>query len=139
MGNIRGNTIVALLAVIVGVLVVGAIAFMLGRESIDEQSSAQPESSTTRQQEVNSSSQNPLAGGSDDAATNQDGVTGSAVSREDAGRIAQEAFGGVIDDIDANSHNGRPTWEVELDNSREGDIEVDIDRETGEILHWEND
>lgn len=80
-------------------------------------------------------------GGSAPTATRpaQPAPSGDAITAEEAGRIATDRYGGQIEEIDRDDLDGRPVWEVEIDNSNEGDIEVKVDRQTGEILKVDHD
>lgn len=61
------------------------------------------------------------------------------ISRERAGQIATQRYGGRVLDVEEDHENGVPTWEVEITDSREGRIEVEVARETGEIVKMEHD
>lgn len=62
-------------------------------------------------------------------------VTPTYISHEEAGRIAQEEVGGVIDDIELDD-DGRGIYEVELEVG-DSDVDVYIDAVTGEVLKIE--
>lgn len=55
-------------------------------------------------------------------------------TRDQAVQIAVGKYGGSVVDVEADSHHGTPTWEVELTNTSIGRIEVHVSRATGEIL-----
>lgn len=56
-----------------------------------------------------------------------------AISKERTGEIAIERYGGRMLNVEADTKNGHPIWEVELADSIYGRIEVDVDQNTGEI------
>ena len=62
-----------------------------------------------------------------------------SVARERAERIATDRYGGRVLNVEADSRDGEPTWEVEIAGSREGRIEVDVSQVTGAIVEMERD
>lgn len=62
-----------------------------------------------------------------------------AISKEDASKIATDEYGGVAKSVEDDWHKGVLTWEVEIDDSRLGKIEVEVDKATGEIVSMERD
>lgn len=64
----------------------------------------------------------------------QDGV-----GMEEAGRIATDKYGGTVSSIEDDSYKGEPAWEVEINDSTEGRIEVKVSKATGDILDVEQD
>ncbi|BCJ64437.1 PepSY domain-containing protein [Polymorphospora rubra] len=67
------------------------------------------------------------------------GAATDAVSAERAKEIAlAEVGGGTVEEVERDRENGRPVWEVEID---QGTIEyeVDVDRQTGEVVKVERD
>ena len=59
---------------------------------------------------------------------------------DEATQIAIDEFGGVLDSVESDDHDGIPVWEVELDDTDLGmDLEIMVDKDTGEILHYEED
>lgn len=62
------------------------------------------------------------------------------IGMDEASQIALDEFGGELDSIESDHFDGIPVWEVELENTDLGyDLEVMVDKETGEILHYEED
>ena len=61
------------------------------------------------------------------------------VTSEQAGRIATDRFGGRVLNVEPDSAAGRPSWEVEVADSREGRIEVDVAQADGGIVEMERD
>lgn len=59
------------------------------------------------------------------------------ISQQQAGTIATGTYGGHVREIEADDEDDQPTWEVEIDNSRQGDIEVDVSRDTGQVVKVE--
>lgn len=63
----------------------------------------------------------------------------AAITKEKAEQIAIDKFGGSAKETESDSYQGQPAWEVELSDSKHGRIEVKVDKQTGEILHYEQD
>ncbi len=61
------------------------------------------------------------------------------ISKEQAGTIATDKYGGEIISIEADATHDQPSWEVELKNSHKGRIEVDVDQSTGKVIAMEPD
>jgi len=62
------------------------------------------------------------------------------IGMDEATQIALDEFGGELDSIESDHYDGIPVWEIELDDTDLGiDLEVVVDKETGEILHYEED
>lgn len=61
------------------------------------------------------------------------------VGPEQAGRIATDRFGGQVINVEPDHARGAPSWEVEVRDSSQGRIEVDVSRGTGEIVELERD
>src|SRR5690625_4682130 len=62
------------------------------------------------------------------------------IGMDEASQIALKEFGGKLDNIESDHYDGIPVWEIELENTNKGiDLEVVVDKETGEILHYEED
>lgn len=61
------------------------------------------------------------------------------LSMEQGGSIATDEYGGTITSIEGDDYKGEPAWEVELEGSSEGRIEVKVSKATGQILEVEND
>lgn len=63
----------------------------------------------------------------------------SGVGKDEAGRIATDRYGGTVKNVESDTWQGTPAWEVEVRDSSQGRIEVKVDKRTGEILHVEPD
>ncbi|MEV0734054.1 PepSY domain-containing protein [Polymorphospora sp. NPDC050346] len=64
---------------------------------------------------------------------------GDAISAERAKEIAlARTGGGTVEEVDRDREHGRPVWEVEIYKGQV-EYEVDVDRETGEIVKFEQD
>jgi hypothetical protein len=61
-------------------------------------------------------------------------TNGAAISKDEAARIVTTQYGGDVVGVESDSHDGKPTWEVEVSNSNEGRIEVDVDQSSGKIV-----
>lgn len=66
-------------------------------------------------------------------------TTGTRISKERAGKIVTDKYGGEVINVEADTHDGEPVWEVEVKNSHEGRIEVDVTQSGGEIVDFEHD
>jgi hypothetical protein len=66
-------------------------------------------------------------------------ATGGHVSRAKAGQIATSRYGGTVKEIESDHYHGKAAWEVEIQNSNQGRIEVKVDKATGDILDVEKD
>lgn len=75
----------------------------------------------------------PAASGS----AGEGSTTNAAVSRDRAGTIATDKYGGDVLNVESDSEHGRPTWEVEIAHSSKGRIEVDVAKDNGEIVTME--
>ena len=64
---------------------------------------------------------------------------GADVDQQRAGQIATDRFGGRVLNVEADQARGEPAWEVEVADSRQGRIEVDVSRGSGAILELEHD
>ncbi|WP_086850694.1 PepSY domain-containing protein [Amycolatopsis kentuckyensis] len=62
-----------------------------------------------------------------------------AVDQAEAERIATRKYGGHSLGVEQDTAQGQPSWEVEIADSGEGRIEVDVARQTGAILTMEHD
>lgn len=58
---------------------------------------------------------------------------------DDASAIATAKYGGAVTSVEDDSYKREPAWEVEIEDSTEGRIEVKVSKATGEILEVEND
>jgi len=64
---------------------------------------------------------------------------GSKITKDKAGQIATDKYGGKVINIEADTHDGSPAWEVEIRDSKQGRIEVDVDQTSGKIVEMEKD
>lgn len=53
--------------------------------------------------------------------------------------IATDKYGGTVSSIEDDSYKGEPAWEVEINDSNEGRIEVKVSKATGDILDVEHE
>lgn len=120
--------IIVAIAVVLTALVTYAVV------SENTEPAAAPEQTTTEQQPAS----NPPAETEESTQTTPD-ASSDAISMEDAERIAVERFGGTVTESKQDTHNDQPTWEIEMTGTSEGKIEVDVHRQTGEIIAWERD
>ncbi|MEV7229356.1 PepSY domain-containing protein [Polymorphospora sp. NPDC051019] len=76
------------------------------------------------------------------AARTGDAGTGPAADPVSAERAKEIALGrvggGTVEEVDRDREHGRPVWEVEIYKGQV-EYEVDVDRETGEIVKFEQD
>lgn len=63
----------------------------------------------------------------------------TAVTKDEAGRIATDKYGGTVINVESDHYRGKAAWEVEIRNSRQGRIEVKVAKATGEVLHMEHE
>lgn len=61
------------------------------------------------------------------------------VTPERAGQIATGRFGGRVLNVEPDTANGESTWEVEVADSQQGRIEVDVSQATGAVVEMERD
>ncbi|MEV7231774.1 PepSY domain-containing protein [Polymorphospora sp. NPDC051019] len=87
----------------------------------------------------------PTSGETSSPAPTQSSPTGGpasgvdAISAERAKEIALgRVGGGTVEEVDRDREHGRPVWEVEIYKGQV-EYEVDVDRETGEIVKFEQD
>jgi uncharacterized membrane protein YkoI len=66
-------------------------------------------------------------------------TSSAAISKDDAAKIVTAQYGGDVVGVESDSHDGEPTWEVEVRNSNEGRIEVDVDQSSGKIVEVKRD
>ncbi|MCX7522111.1 PepSY domain-containing protein [Microbacterium sp. STN6] len=78
----------------------------------------------------------PMSSG---GATSNGTWNGGPVNRDQAGQIAVSKYGGTVKNIDSDTFQAAEVWEVELQNSNEGRIEVKISKTNGSILKTEKD
>lgn len=65
--------------------------------------------------------------------------TSASISKDRAAKIATDQYDGQVISVEPDHAQGRATWEVELENSRQGRIEVDIAKNNGDIVATEPD
>jgi uncharacterized membrane protein YkoI len=61
------------------------------------------------------------------------------ITKERAAEIVTDKYGGHVFTVEADTEQGHPTWEVEIADSNQGRIEVDVDQRSGEIVKVEQD
>src|SRR5690606_15557673 len=78
--------------------------------------------------------------GMDPSVTNEqtneptDDSTSMGITEDEASDIAVEAYGGTVEDVEEGDHEGEATWTVTLTGAEDGDMEVDVSQETGQIV-----
>ncbi|WP_370969789.1 PepSY domain-containing protein [Amycolatopsis sp. cg9] len=66
-------------------------------------------------------------------------ATSHAVDQAQAARIATDKYGGRSLGVEQDTAQGQPSWEVEIADSNQGRIEVDVAQQTGAVLTMERD
>lgn len=61
------------------------------------------------------------------------------VTKDRAGKIVTDEYGGQVINVEADHHGNEPAWEVEVRNSHQGRIEVDVSKNSGRIVEMERD
>lgn len=61
------------------------------------------------------------------------------ISKDEAGKIATDKYGGDIINVEEEHEDGKLVYEVEIKNSKQGRIEVDVDAHSGEIVGMEKE
>lgn len=61
------------------------------------------------------------------------------ISKDEAGKIATDKYGGDIINVEKEHEDGNLVYEVEIKNSKQGRIEVDVDAYSGEIVGMEKE
>lgn len=56
------------------------------------------------------------------------------ITQQDAEMVATTEYGGTVVGVESDDHNGEPTWKVELAGTSNGDIEVEVSKESGDII-----
>ncbi|MBE1499654.1 hypothetical protein H4696_006754 [Amycolatopsis lexingtonensis] len=62
-----------------------------------------------------------------------------SVDQAQAARIATGKYGGRSLGVEQDTARGQPSWEVEIADSAQGRIEVDVAQRTGAVLTMERD
>lgn len=132
MNQLSSRQLIGTIIAVTLIITLGALAY----GAVTNQDDSQPVNQTAdtlerqpdEQQKSNESTERPTPLGPD-----------GEVPLADIERIVLDRFGGSIDEIERETHRNIPAWEIEIKGSSEGDIEVKVDRQTGEILHWEHD
>ena len=62
-----------------------------------------------------------------------------AVDQAAAAQIATQKYGGHSLGVEQDTAQGQPSWEVEIADSNQGRIEVDVAQRTGAVLTMERD
>jgi hypothetical protein len=65
--------------------------------------------------------------------------TGRDISKSKARKLATDKYGGQVISVESDHAENRATWEVEIKNSRQGRIEVDVAKDNGDIVAMEHD
>lgn len=84
----------------------------------------------------------PTSPGSEASAASSPGAaSGSAagVSREQAASTVTSKYSGTVISVERDTEEGERTWEVEVKDSNQGRIEVDVSRQSGEIVSFEKE
>lgn len=140
MANASTNRTISIVLALIAAIIIVSLAFMIGRASVDEPASTQDESTTQQPVEPDSQTGQPASDDTiDQTAPGTPSENQDDISMADARSIATERFGGTITEIKQDTHNDQPTWEIEMTDTSEGKIEVDVHRQTGEIIAWERD
>jgi hypothetical protein len=74
-----------------------------------------------------------------DGETARPSAPAGPVTTDQAGNIATGKYGGTVIEIEPDSYHGEATWEVEVKNSSQGRIEVDVSKQTGAIVSLEHE
>lgn len=61
------------------------------------------------------------------------------VGMDEAGEIATDKYSGTVKSVESDHYHGKDAWEVEIQNSDQGRIEVKVAKSTGKILHMEKE
>lgn len=61
------------------------------------------------------------------------------VDSDAAGRIVTDTYGGRVINVEEDTDQGKPAWEVEATGGRCGRIEVDVDKASGRIVSFETE
>jgi len=64
---------------------------------------------------------------------------GGPVGRETAGDLVTDSYGGRVLNVEEDTDQGKPAWEVEATGGQCGRIEVDVDKASGRIVSFETD
>lgn len=82
---------------------------------------------------------NPIGAIQTDSASTSSHRKAEPVTREEAGRLVVDRYGGTVKGVGSDDYHGKDAWEVEVRDSRQGRIEVKVEKSTGRILHMEQD
>lgn len=61
------------------------------------------------------------------------------VSQEQAATIVTDRYGGRVLNVESDTSDGEPTWEVEVADSDQGRIEVNVAKASGDVVEFEHD
>lgn len=61
------------------------------------------------------------------------------ITADQAGQIAVDNYGGHVLNVESDTADGQPSWEVEIDGSAVGHIEIDVAKSSGDLLACESD
>ncbi|KAA9158066.1 hypothetical protein FPZ12_023455 [Amycolatopsis acidicola] len=77
--------------------------------------------------------------GTDDPRPAAPPASAAPVGQDAAGAVASGKYGGYVLGVEPDTTGGVPSWEVELADSAQGRIEVDVARRDARILEVERD
>lgn len=80
-----------------------------------------------------------VAAGSGDIVDMEKEDEDEPISKKEAGKIVTDKYGGDVINVEKEHENGKLVYEVEVKNSKQGRIEVDVDAATGKILNVEKE
>lgn len=66
-------------------------------------------------------------------------TTAPKIPQDQAGKIVTDQYGGQVINVEPDTAKGEPSWEVEVRDSKQGRIEVDVSQATGAVLEMEHD
>lgn len=117
----KNNTskVVTIGGVTILILVLVSAVYIYTRQDNDDGPDSAPPASTSESAETDSSS--------------------STISKAQAEQIATDAYGGTVKETENDDYKGTPAWEVEINDSKKGRIEIKVDKQTGDILDYEQD
>lgn len=127
----------AIIIVIVLVMLAGVgVLYVTNQKNEDVDKTEQVDENQTKDSDKTKNDDSELK--SDDNKDDKGQFSGE-VDKQQAGKIATDKYGGTIKNVEDDDHHGAPAWEVEIRDSKEGRIEVKVDKKTGEILGMEKD
>lgn len=115
------NKLIAIGLIAVALVLLGVLIY---KERPDNKSNSGEVESSTQQTETKKNNSNNNT---------------SDISKSEAEKIATDKYGGTVKETEGDDYKGSPVWEVEINDSSQGRIEVKVDKKTGEILDVERD